>query len=949
MPFSRAWRRDRASAVAVLALAAAPFVIFWRGTLGQVLLAPADGLLYSFPVRLLAARTVLQGEWPWWNPYAFSGFPLFAEMQTAVLYPGAWLFYLLPPVAAMNLQMLATYSVAAVGTFAFTRAIGCTRFAASFAGLTFSLGGFMVAHLAHVATPQGAAWLPWLLWAVERLRNTVRLRFVVVEALALALAVLAGHPPIPMYLLMVAGLYVAVFALADVPPVGRLRYLALCAGAVLAGLALTAVQLLPAAELASQSVRSQLSFAEFTSYSLPRLQLPLLLFPYLFGGAAQLFGGGPPTHYWGAWNLAELTGYVGAAPLILAAAALAELRSNRQVAVWTGVAVFSFLLVLGDGTPLASVMFHVPVYKLFRAQARNFLEFDFALAVLSALALSARRPRALHAAAALVLGGAIVFALVAAAAGERIWGNFAAMRFSPALGVELLTATTALSSRAVLLPLAFTAAAGAALIAFARTVHPAVRGAVLAVQAIDLFVFGTLMGQPTPEAASVLTPPARVRALQAALEATPGRVGRLSAVTYPDDYRWALWGLRLVGGYDPFMLSRYGELAGHMPYWGQFSADAVVQHPLFLDLLDARVLIVDNGIFANPRTLLGLGIILAPGESVEFVREQPRTASALEVVSYLGDGAAIAQAAPVARITLWDTGGGMTELLMRAGEHTAEWSIDALEVAGRMRHRRAAIAENAPGAPYGGHTYRAVLALPHPRDVARLRVEYLQGSGALSIQRIALGDGASEAWAALSVIDAMRAEPGRWVVRQEAPDFTLVENRRALSRAWLVGETVALRGAAALAAVRSERLPDGRPFDPTAIALVEDGASRDRGRVDPAARVEVIAATTNALQLSVSSPTPAFLVLSEVDYPGWRATVDGRAEPIVRTNYVLRGLEVPAGTHRVRVELRPRSVYLGAAVSAGCIALLAGLAVWRLRRRNTVEGAAPSAPGWGGG
>ncbi|WP_431213303.1 YfhO family protein [Puia sp. P3] len=55
-----------------------------------------------------------------------------------------------------------------------------------------------------------------------------------------------------------------------------------------------------------------------------------------------------------------------------------------------------------------------------------------------------------------------------------------------------------------------------------------------------------------------------------------------------------------------------------------------------------------------------------------------------------------------------------------------------------------------------------------------------------------------------------------------------------------------------------------------------------------------------------------FAVFSEVFYKrGWRAWIDNKEAPIIRTNYVLRGLSVPAGRHIIRFFFRPLSFYLG--------------------------------------
>lgn len=75
--------------------------------------------------------------------------------------------------------------------------------------------------------------------------------------------------------------------------------------------------------------------------------------------------------------------------------------------------------------------------------------------------------------------------------------------------------------------------------------------------------------------------------------------------------------------------------------------------------------------------------------------------------------------------------------------------------------------------------------------------------------------------------------------------------------------------------------------------------------------------------LTVSATAPGVLVVADTFYPGWEAWVDGRRDVLLRADYALRGLLVPAGTHEVEIVYRPRSLATGAAVSAGALAVLA--------------------------
>jgi hypothetical protein len=69
------------------------------------------------------------------------------------------------------------------------------------------------------------------------------------------------------------------------------------------------------------------------------------------------------------------------------------------------------------------------------------------------------------------------------------------------------------------------------------------------------------------------------------------------------------------------------------------------------------------------------------------------------------------------------------------------------------------------------------------------------------------------------------------------------------------------------------------------------------------------------------------LVLGDLAYPGWQATVDGQPAEIVRTNHVLRGVVVPAGAHTVEFRLASASLRQGALVSLAAVVLLVAMVV----------------------
>jgi uncharacterized membrane protein YfhO len=122
-------------------------------------------------------------------------------------------------------------------------------------------------------------------------------------------------------------------------------------------------------------------------------------------------------------------------------------------------------------------------------------------------------------------------------------------------------------------------------------------------------------------------------------------------------------------------------------------------------------------------------------------------------------------------------------------------------------------------------------------------------------------------------------------------------------------------------------------FDPRVMAVIEDTTVTpiSGGTTVPPWNVRVTEYRSNRMTMSVETDRAGFLVLSEAYYPGWRAYVDGTETPVYRTNFVSRGMPVPAGSHTVVLEFSPRSFVLGAWLSAATLVLCCAGIVIALR------------------
>lgn len=102
--------------------------------------------------------------------------------------------------------------------------------------------------------------------------------------------------------------------------------------------------------------------------------------------------------------------------------------------------------------------------------------------------------------------------------------------------------------------------------------------------------------------------------------------------------------------------------------------------------------------------------------------------------------------------------------------------------------------------------------------------------------------------------------------------------------------------------------------DYTAIVFADDSCkvAYDAVPKDSEGGIELVSNDNDNMTYLSETTDNRFAVFSEIFYNrGWRAWIDNKEAPIIRTNYVLRGLSIPAGRHIIRFFFRPLSYYMG--------------------------------------
>ena len=179
------------------------------------------------------------------------------------------------------------------------------------------------------------------------------------------------------------------------------------------------------------------------------------------------------------------------------------------------------------------------------------------------------------------------------------------------------------------------------------------------------------------------------------------------------------------------------------------------------------------------------------------------------------------------------------------------------------------------------------------------------------------------------------SQPG-WSLFAQADGVRVYRNDEAMPRAFVVTE---YRGVPdrerALASIRDPR------FDPRHEAVVEAAGvtARQTSTGQPFFPAEVVEYANERVVVRATAPSGGLLVLADVYFTGWTSTVDGVQAPVLRTNALVRGVELGPGEHTVVFEYRPLSFRVGALLSAVALAVLAALAgLGALARRSADPG-----------
>ena len=319
-----------------------------------------DSIDCFLPFKYFWSNHVIEGHWPFWNPYQNLGYPAYSDLQSGLWSPISWLMvFLFGKYSAVSLSTEVTlyFLIAGLGVYKYSKIISENKSVRFFCGITFSLCGFMVGTTQIMVFIMGIAWLPWILYFTRRLYQTVKLKYILLLGLFVALEVTSASPAYTIILIYILLFLIGLYTCRTGANKLKLFSYFACSGIVVVFLTLPYI----------------VSFLEFQPYfgRLGKLKYTSWIYEGSFDFAEYISFLFPistlsKSEFWGATDLTLRNGYFGVFGLAFFIFGLIKTRHSLKTKLFFFMSIAFLVLAAGDYTPLYKLAYYLPGFGTFR-------------------------------------------------------------------------------------------------------------------------------------------------------------------------------------------------------------------------------------------------------------------------------------------------------------------------------------------------------------------------------------------------------------------------------------------------------------------------------------------------------------------------------------------------------------------------------------------------------
>ncbi len=334
-----------------------------------------DSTILEIPLRLHTAELLKQGNYALWTDSHGNGQPFLANPKMALFYPTTWLYLILPFFIAFKFHYLIHPLIGWLGMYLLAKTYDLSRRAAFLSSSLFFLSGMYLSSFEFYNHIAAIAWMMWALYLQktdQKNRNIIPVWNIVVWALL----IISGAPEFIIITLLLSLMQLFMRFPLDIKGLWRLGRI------ILVAIFISAVQLFPAAELASNSSRDKGDGA----WSLELVQLPNMIFPNFLGDDRS------PGHvdYWGGSYLDRgyplyYSLYVGFGFFILLFFSLSSFKKRKITFLFWTATIF-FLMASGKYFFILFYLYRkLPILSTIRYPVKYFIGTIFCGAILTGI------------------------------------------------------------------------------------------------------------------------------------------------------------------------------------------------------------------------------------------------------------------------------------------------------------------------------------------------------------------------------------------------------------------------------------------------------------------------------------------------------------------------------------------------------------------------------------
>lgn len=322
-----------------------------------------DVIRQLYPWRILGISALKSFEIPLWNPYNFTGTPLLANLQSALLYPLNILFFFFTDSYAWSLLIICQTALALFGMYKLTRKLNFNPIASIVTSISYAFNGQITTILEYNTMGHIIALLPWSLWCGESYFETKKSRYLIILSFIITFSFFAGHLQYFAANLLVLFLY---FVWKGKQFNYQMKILLPILITLLLGISMTAIQMFPTLELIHYSSRVSHSKSYLDEKLLLQpMQLDQFFFPDMYGNPSTKSFKLEDTYATNAIWIGSISS------IFLFLSFFLSLKKSNHLAFYRLIFIMALLFTVRS--PISEYLYSLPIPFLSGSSPSNFL------------------------------------------------------------------------------------------------------------------------------------------------------------------------------------------------------------------------------------------------------------------------------------------------------------------------------------------------------------------------------------------------------------------------------------------------------------------------------------------------------------------------------------------------------------------------------------------------